>query len=245
MNSYNRKLPKDNLKTVAKKLSKKLVQSEYKNNRTPDPTRLNPKSEAKIKAYVKEGFENAVKADRESRRRKAKLIAKPSATGASAESDNTSRGEKAKDESEAEDEVALMSDDDKHANSKAEASTPLTPMDIVPPSEGLKRKRQSLNDVNRSNAENAMSTPSKRLRSLTPPASPPSADARMLDETHNDDTPLPSEDADDVIEQLKANPPPPPPLTSRPDLSENGFDERDAELDLPRGIPVCQEVHIE
>ena len=38
MNKYTRKLPKDDLKRLAKEISKKLVASDYKNNRISDPT---------------------------------------------------------------------------------------------------------------------------------------------------------------------------------------------------------------
>lgn len=54
-------MPKDDLKRLGKDLSKKLVASDYKNNRVTDPTaKLNEKQARKIKTYVKDFLDRAV-----------------------------------------------------------------------------------------------------------------------------------------------------------------------------------------
>lgn len=216
MNSYSKKLPREHLKLVAKKLSKKLVSSEYKHNRVLDPTKVNPKAAEKIKAYVREGFENAVKADRERRHRKARQTAKEP-NDVTLVTDETSLTQKAKVGSDVDDDDTIISDDDKQPEIKAETSTPLTPMDMVPPSEGLKRKRQSADNTDGFYAANT-STPSKRLRSVTPPfATPPAlqeSDVPVLDETQNEgglQHIYPNTDGVELNHQLQAPPPPPPP----------------------------------
>ena len=253
MNSYSKKLPREHLKLVAKKLSKKLVNSEYKHNRVLDPTKVNPKAAEKIKAYVREGFENAVKADRERRHRKARQTAKEP-VDATLVVDITSLTQKAKDGSDVDDEDATISDDDKQLESKAETSTPLTPMDMVPPSEGLKRKRQSPNNFDGFNAANSSSTPSKRLRSVTPPFDTPPAlqgsDALALDESHNEgglEQTYPNAGGVELDHQLQAPPPPPPPPppTAELDTAEGHLEEDREESGLRETFVAQHEVHIE
>ncbi|KAI0873060.1 hypothetical protein GGS24DRAFT_491002 [Hypoxylon argillaceum] len=60
MDKFRHKLPKDELKKFAKEVSKKLVSSDYKNNRVEDPTSITEKQERKVKIYVKEFLDRAV-----------------------------------------------------------------------------------------------------------------------------------------------------------------------------------------
>lgn len=60
MNKFLEKLPRDDIKKFAKEVNKKLVSSDYKNNRVPDPTTITEKQEKKIKIYVKNYFDRAV-----------------------------------------------------------------------------------------------------------------------------------------------------------------------------------------
>lgn len=61
LDKFRHKLPKDDLKRLGKDLAKKLVASDYKNNRVSDPTaKLNEKQARKIKTYVKEFLDKAV-----------------------------------------------------------------------------------------------------------------------------------------------------------------------------------------
>ncbi|KAI3338861.1 hypothetical protein F4824DRAFT_62829 [Ustulina deusta] len=60
MDKFRHKLPKEDLKKFAKEVSKKLVSSDYKNNRVDDPTSITEKQERKVKTYVKTFFDRAV-----------------------------------------------------------------------------------------------------------------------------------------------------------------------------------------
>ncbi|KAI1202522.1 hypothetical protein F5X97DRAFT_212781 [Nemania serpens] len=60
MDKFRHKLPKEELKKFTKEVSKKLVSSDYKNNRVEDPTSITEKQERKVKAYVKEFLDRAV-----------------------------------------------------------------------------------------------------------------------------------------------------------------------------------------
>ncbi|KAH8910109.1 hypothetical protein BR93DRAFT_874713 [Coniochaeta sp. PMI_546] len=71
MNKYTRKLPKDELKRLAKEISKKLVASDYKNNRVSDPTMISSDRARGAKRHVKEFLDKAVLKFKEHERRKA------------------------------------------------------------------------------------------------------------------------------------------------------------------------------
>ncbi|RAL68682.1 hypothetical protein DID88_007390 [Monilinia fructigena] len=60
MQRFSAKLPKDDLKKFAKEVGKKLVASDFKNNRVEDPTKISEKQERKVKKYVRDYFEKAV-----------------------------------------------------------------------------------------------------------------------------------------------------------------------------------------
>ena len=52
MQKYSGKLPKDDLKKFAKECGKKLVASDFKNNRIEDPTKISDRNQRKVKQYV-------------------------------------------------------------------------------------------------------------------------------------------------------------------------------------------------
>lgn len=61
VDKFRHKLPKDELKRLGKEIAKKLVASDYKNNRVSDPTaRLTDKQERKIKSVVRDFLNRAV-----------------------------------------------------------------------------------------------------------------------------------------------------------------------------------------
>ncbi|PKS11932.1 hypothetical protein jhhlp_001227 [Lomentospora prolificans] len=72
LDKFRHKLPRDELKRFAKDLGKKLVASDYKNNRVQDPTAtLNDKQVKKVKSYVKDFLDRAVVKYREHEKVKA------------------------------------------------------------------------------------------------------------------------------------------------------------------------------
>ncbi|CAL3964542.1 unnamed protein product [Diplocarpon coronariae] len=60
MQKFSKQLPKDDLKKFGKEVAKKLVASDFKNNRVEDPTKISEKQEKKVKTYVRDFFERAV-----------------------------------------------------------------------------------------------------------------------------------------------------------------------------------------
>lgn len=70
MDKFHRKLPKEELKKFAKEVSKKLVSSDYKNNRVVDPTSISEKQERKVKTYVKDFLDRAVQKYQEHEKKK-------------------------------------------------------------------------------------------------------------------------------------------------------------------------------
>lgn len=78
MDKFRHKLPKEELKRFAKDVSKKLVSSDYKNNRVADPTTISEKQEKKIRKYVKDFLDRAVQKYQEHEKRKAERAAGPS-----------------------------------------------------------------------------------------------------------------------------------------------------------------------
>ncbi|KFA67473.1 hypothetical protein S40285_00138 [Stachybotrys chlorohalonatus IBT 40285] len=71
LDKFRHKLPKDELKRLGKEIAKKLVASDYKNNRVEDPTAgLTEKQVLKIKKYVKDFLDRAVEKYNEHQKRK-------------------------------------------------------------------------------------------------------------------------------------------------------------------------------
>ncbi|TGO42482.1 hypothetical protein BHYA_0008g00730 [Botrytis hyacinthi] len=65
MQKYSGKLPKEDLKKFAKECGKKLVASDFKNNRIEDPTKISDRNQKKVKQYVFDYFKKAVEKKRE------------------------------------------------------------------------------------------------------------------------------------------------------------------------------------
>ncbi|KAH8752563.1 hypothetical protein F5883DRAFT_203437 [Diaporthe sp. PMI_573] len=78
LDKFRHKLPKEELKRFAKDVSKKLVSSDYKNNRVADPTTISEKQEKKIRKYVKDFLDRAVEKYQDHEKRKAERAPGPS-----------------------------------------------------------------------------------------------------------------------------------------------------------------------
>ncbi|MCJ1472870.1 histone methyltransferase set2 [Lambiella insularis] len=180
---YKKKLSKDDIKSNAKEvrtttkiegptnahqLSKKLVNSDFKNHRVEDPTQISPRQEKQVKKFVREYFEKLVakknahekkKAERESRNEVALISPVHLKSCGVVKLEVGSDG----------DEVMEMSEDE-DVKQESMSITPVTPEDQIPNGDGLKRKREADIDIK---AEDDESGPSKRPRSITPPVPPP------------------------------------------------------------------------
>ncbi|KAL2809450.1 hypothetical protein BJX63DRAFT_423779 [Aspergillus granulosus] len=76
VDKFKHKLPKDDLKRYAKDVAKKLVNSDFKNNRVTDPTKIDEKQQKKVKKFCKEFFDKAVAKHQAHEQRKAEKLAK-------------------------------------------------------------------------------------------------------------------------------------------------------------------------
>lgn len=71
VDKFHGKLPREELKKFAREVNKKLVASDYKNNRVDDPTQISSKQAKKVKKYVYDFFDRAVVKYNEYERKKA------------------------------------------------------------------------------------------------------------------------------------------------------------------------------
>lgn len=81
MDKFHHKLPREDLKKFARDINKKLVASDFKNNRVEDPTSITEKQEKKVKQYVKEFFDKAVVKHRAHEKKKAQRSARGGVKG--------------------------------------------------------------------------------------------------------------------------------------------------------------------
>lgn len=174
MDKFKGKLPRDDLKRFAKEISKKLVNSDFKNRRVQDPTKIDSKKEKQVRTYVRDYFDKASKKHKEREQRRTERKAKQASADAS--SAGAVAAEILKEEAESDgDQDMAMSDDgeDEKMGSKIESTTPSTPMDEALVADGLKRKRECNGDS--TPVEDSESTPHKILKSdgLPPPPPPP------------------------------------------------------------------------
>lgn len=189
MGKFKNKLPKDDLKRFAKEvrvfkevksfmsqkliplqISKKLVNSDYKNNRVEDPTHITSRKEKQVKQHVKEYFDKAAAKRRDHERKKAEQ--KEKSAGA-AEPMHIVADPIAKKEEESDEDPGMNLSDDEGEREKQDPGTPITPLDQITNGDGLKRKREGTGDTAAIEVEDEDATPSKRLRSETPPPPPP------------------------------------------------------------------------
>lgn len=153
------------------KISKKLVSSDFKNNRVEDPTKISSRQEKQVKKHVKEYFDKAVAKKREHEKKKAERVSKE---GDSAALSTPAMVADVKEEGESDgDQDMAMSDDDEDEKPKLESTTPVTPSDQLLQAEGLKRKRAKDEGPDSMKVEDSEATPSKRHKSESPPPPPP------------------------------------------------------------------------
>lgn len=196
MQKYSGKLPKEDLKKFAKEVGKKLVASDFKNNRVEDPTKISEKQEKKVKKYVRDFFEKAVekkkvmdkkKADRAERRSKEAA----NRIGANVDTVSLGKNEEAEEGDEKlEDDVDIqVSDDEEDDLRQALTSVPSTPNAITPADSDLKRKRDD-------DASLECDDSHKRLKDSqepSPPPPPPPPPADGLGYTEGDELQLAEE----------------------------------------------------
>lgn len=192
MQKFQNKLPKDDLKKFAKEVSKKLVASDYKNNRVEDPTKITDKQEKKVRAFTKDFFEKAVvkrkSIDRQKRERDARKAA-AAANGHALKPDPAEKTDddlvpktEMKEESDAEQEISPEPEDD----AEVMTVTPSSPIEVTPstsldPSD-LKRKREPGEDTPEDDSESSKRRKEDETDLSPPPPPPPPPAGSMMPE---------------------------------------------------------------
>lgn len=171
MDKFHNKLPKEELKKFGREINKKLVASDYKNNKVDDPTSITLKQQKKIRMYVKDFFIRAVeKFEKREAERAARRAARAS-RGQNPEAAGPSIETPSQDEIGGADDVAMSEAEDTISPSSSTAER--------------KRKRDEENELESMGQLTPSETPSaKRLKedngdvpSPPPPPPPPPADA--------------------------------------------------------------------
>ncbi|KAL4926085.1 SET and WW domain protein [Aspergillus undulatus] len=216
VDKFKHKLPKDDLKRYAKDVAKKLVNSDFKNNRVTDPTKIDDKQQKKVKKFCKEFFDKAVAKHQAHEKRKAEKLAKGEADNKPA----TPAGGQSDGEDGTPD--VKMSDDEGDEGSTEQGG-----------SDVLKRKRDELSVGDGNTPDDTPTSSTKRQRSATPsvPPAPPAPPPPAMSPNDNDNDDMsvndePDADADEVVLVGNPTPPPPPPPppqedTDAPDADAN------------------------
>ncbi|KAL8705012.1 MAG: hypothetical protein Q9201_001857 [Fulgogasparrea decipioides] len=201
MDKYKHRLPRDDLKRFGKQIAKKLVDSDYKNHRVEDPTKISPSQERHVKKHVKEFFEKAVSRKKERDEKEAKKrgrdvlseIAPAADAPTEAKQDEESDGDQRMDLSD--DEAENPAPD---ITTPINSTTPVTPADQLVNGDRLKRKRDGEEESTGEGLDDVESTPNKRLRSETPPPPPPPPDDGTATPSDVQELPLTSAYEDSV-----------------------------------------------
>ncbi|PGG95870.1 hypothetical protein AJ79_09829 [Helicocarpus griseus UAMH5409] len=176
MDKFKHKLPKEDLKRYAKEVGKKLVNSDYKNNRVDDPTKVSEKQIKQIKKYCKEYFDKAVVKQRAYEKKKAEKKAREASRSAASgskdgtlkpESSQSQEAQEVKKEEESDMEEDIKMSDDEMDKAEDKKSSPMS-MD----ENSLKRKRDADGSLDVDISAGGVS-PSKRKKSATPAPTPP------------------------------------------------------------------------
>ncbi|TVY75780.1 H3 lysine-36 specific histone-lysine N-methyltransferase [Lachnellula suecica] len=209
MQKYSKQLPKDDLKKFAKEAGKKLVASDYKNNRVADPTKtIGEKQEKKVKKYVREFFDKAVEKKKAiDKKKREKSLANGSSQNQAPATNGTKTVEEAAPSPDApspepgpEDEVEFS--DHESLSPSIPPGTPVTGS-----SSDLKRKRdEGEGDMTPIDADSKrLKEQSEDIEAPTPPPPPPPP-TDGLEPDLEDEVEVEMEESN----MLDAPPPPPP-----------------------------------
>jgi histone-lysine N-methyltransferase SETD2 len=207
MHKFTTQLPKDDLKKFAKEVGKKLVASDFKNNRVEDPTKISERQEKKVKKYVREYFEKAVEKKKVLERRKREEKGAVSATEVGSNNNDGRVNRNGKTEGV----NGIRKEDEVEGDGDGEQEDT---MDLTPDSPSI------LDAPPSPEAQSCTPSPDlSRKRPRDPDPDTPSSESnkRMKEEGEGEETPPP--------------PPPPPPAESMPDAESSFTDNESTFLD--------------
>ncbi len=144
-------------------IAKKLVNSDFKNNRVEDPTSISSRQEKNVKKYVKDFFDKAVIKRREYEKKKAERKMKDGGSATSPPSATPTVDDAVKDERQSSGAVTPASGSGSGSGS-ASASVS---------GENLKRKRADEDESDGTKAQAVDATANKKVKLETPPLPPP------------------------------------------------------------------------
>lgn len=142
------------------------MNSDYKNNRVEDPTRITSRKEKQVKLHVKEYFDKAAAKRRDHEKRKTEQKGK----GGDVSKISHDGDQDMKREDESDGEAGIDITDDEIEKDRQRSETPRTPKHQLVNGELLKRKRDGSSGIK---DEDPDATPNKRFKSETPPPPPP------------------------------------------------------------------------
>jgi histone-lysine N-methyltransferase SETD2 len=187
MDKYTKKLSKADCKKFAKEVAKKLVASDFKNKRVDDPTKITDKQEKKVKQYVKEYFEKAVKKKEDIDRHRKEKEARKAKLNGSAHGPKPNVNCNAKTmEMDTKGESDVEPDEDPEMDMTPSSPTPCTPSVVessFEPSD-LKRKRERGEETPGDDSE---SSKRRKEEDLSPPPPPPPPPAESMPEGEEQD----------------------------------------------------------
>lgn len=154
-------------------VAKKLVDSDFKHDRVGDPTRISSRQEQHVKKYAKDFFEKVVAQKKAHEEKKAARRGHNGSQGYAAK-DSTALSPPGNTtlEDPKDAEHGMDMSDDEGNETKPGSATPSTPALQLANADGSKRKRDENYEVEGTPMEE-QATPTKRLKSETPPLPPP------------------------------------------------------------------------
>lgn len=228
------------------------MNSDFKNNRVEDPTKVSEKQIKKVKKYCKDYFDKAVAKHRAHEQKKAGRKSKDAADKASASNSTDKAGATPTKASQLDNNVDAKDEESDVQVSDAEIDDDPEDRDSLSLGDSLKRKRTEDKDAEE-DQENGILSPSKRQRSVAPaipppppPTSPPNDLYPADNEPGEDLMRRETEDPDDYddgsgddtttssgkgrrSEIPPPPPPPPPPAETFPDDMEQCQSNHEAE----------------
>ena len=164
-------------------VAKKLVDSDFKNHRVEDPTKISTRQEQHIKKYAKDYFEKVVAQRKAHEKKKADRRAhQESKQGYPKDPQLVTLLADSRPEEHNHVEHGMEVSDDEGNEAKPGSGAPNTPARPAANEDGLKRKRTDDHESVFTPIEE-QATPTKRLKSETPPPPPPPPPVRDVHES--------------------------------------------------------------
>lgn len=152
-------------------IAKKLVNSDFKNNRVQDPTNISSRQEKNVKKFVKDFFDKAVIKRREYENKKAERKRKDGESATSPP--NATPTVDVKKEGEGDADGSMTTPEDDVVKDEPQSSGFATPASGSVSGDNLKRKREDDDESDEVKTQDMGATANKKPKLETPPPPPP------------------------------------------------------------------------